>query len=407
MKKYVINTVLFLVIIVVTVTIRAQSPVNSMIAEAEEFFKSGRYASALEELKFALEWSSVDYEELEQIYLLMAFCHFRQNKLYLAESELEEALEINPSITLDVEKYEPDLIEFVENLKAEIIGEVSFTSSPSGALVYVNGRYKGTTPLELRHISSEIRVYFIREGYDAESRSVTVFPQERTIVEVELKFSDFANTIIVETEPKLVEVYADNQFKGDSPLIITGMIPGRYRLTFKKRGYYTREDLLIVEPRKLQRLNIELIKIRDRFILSELLPGLGQFVQGYPLHGAIISSLWAGYWLFYRRMITHHEYKYQSGSFLGDYNVQRVLSNGKILTVSEWQRAKSKEEWDYEKKRRNVILLGLMIYGVNLADMSWILWYEEGKRMYEELKKFGFDFNCRDDRIGLSLTYRF
>jgi len=399
--------IILCVVIFFTGGLLSQERLSTIITEAEKMFFNKRYISALEQLKRALNRKYVAYEDLEQVYLLMALCQMRQNKIYLAESQLEEALEINADITLDPEKYEQDLIDFVENMKDESIGDVYFVSYPAGASVYVNGRLRGETPLQVRHLTSEIKAYIIKEGYNAETRSITVFPEETTKVVIRLKWNDFSSTVIVKTEPQLVEVYNDDQFKGDSPLIITGLIPGRYRLTFKKKGYYTREDLLVVQPRELQELNIELLKIRDRFILSELFPGLGQFVQGYPKHGVIFSALWVGYWYLYREKVTYYEYKYQNGSYFGTYPEQRVLSNGEVFTIGGWQRARSREHADFDRTKRNMILLGLAVYTANLVDMSWILWYDMGKRLYEEQKKFGFDFKIDNEKVALGFTLYF
>jgi len=385
----------------------SQDRIGDLLNEAEKYFFSKRYNTAINLLNHFFKKEYIPYDEAERAYLFMALCYKKKNKRYLAETELEEALEINPNITLDSEKFDKDLIDFVERIKEEIIGEVYIVSNPPGASVYINGRFKGEAPLLIKHIYSGIKAIVFKEGYEVENRFITIFPRETTKLNINLKWNDFSNTMIINTEPELVAVFIDKNYIGESPLIVTGLSPGRYRLTLERPGYYTKEELVILRPRTIEELNIKIIKIKERFILSELFPGLGQFTQGYPKHGIIFSTLWTGYMLLYKEKVNFKDIKYQSCKILTEDISVMVLSNGEIFTKDEWRRLRSRERARFDRKKRNMILLGLGIYIANLVDMSWILWYDKGKILYEEQKKFGIDFKCDNNKVEIGLTIKF
>jgi len=68
-----------------------------------------------------------------------------------------------------------------------IYGFLSVKSDPSGAEVYIDRNYVGTTPLENYKISpGEYEVKIKKEGYEEYSRTVSITPGEKTTLIVSL-----------------------------------------------------------------------------------------------------------------------------------------------------------------------------------------------------------------------------
>lgn len=54
-------------------------------------------------------------------------------------------------------------------------------------------------------------------------------------------------TLIIKTDPAGAVVYIDDSLKGESPLSITGVLPGNYTLTLKKKGCFLKKAEITVD----------------------------------------------------------------------------------------------------------------------------------------------------------------
>ena len=128
-------------------------------------------------------------------------------------------------------------------------GYVSITSSPSGASVYIDGAYVGTTPSSsygsVSYLSagpystnSYHTVQIKLAGYETYSTSFK--PQEKTPVVINAVLTSSGPTtagLHVTSVPAGASVYVDNVYYGTTPATIPGLQPGSHTVKVSALGY--------------------------------------------------------------------------------------------------------------------------------------------------------------------------
>lgn len=118
--------------------------------------------------------------------------------------------------------------------RPRLVGQVSvsgttvfITSEPSGATVTVDGRVRGTTPLELSDLSlGRHELLLTREGYREYSTSFTISTQ--------------TGTVVVTSDPVGAEIFVDGQSRGragEGGLVISRVQYGTRVITARLAGY--------------------------------------------------------------------------------------------------------------------------------------------------------------------------
>jgi hypothetical protein len=141
---------------------------------------------------------------------------------------------------------------------------LSVTSSPSNALVYINGSYQGRTPLNLNLREGTYTVRVTANGYDDFSTSVSLDRDRQVSATLYAKKA----RLTVETEPTNASVFVDNVYVGRSPLSID-VDAGRHTIRVEKSGYITDSKevnlaagtssstkIILVEERPVARITI-------------------------------------------------------------------------------------------------------------------------------------------------------
>jgi hypothetical protein len=139
-----------------------------------------------------------------------------------------------------------------ENLSVTLIPieEILVESNPSQANVFVDGKLIGKTPITVKRSNFNI-ISLEKEGYLV--KTLKDMPQdERILVELEKGVELF-----VDSEPKDVGIFLDDEFVGSTPM--KGLFPtGTYNLTLSKLGYESKEMLIELTQNGLNRYYVEL-----------------------------------------------------------------------------------------------------------------------------------------------------
>ncbi|MBO4507492.1 MAG: PEGA domain-containing protein [Spirochaetaceae bacterium] len=109
------------------------------------------------------------------------------------------------------------------------------TKSPYGASVYIDGSYKGTTPLHVKVSSGYHTVTVSKTGYESYYDSVNVPSGKEVSITVTLKQN--TGSIHITTNIPGVSVYLDYSFKGYTPLTIDNVSPGYHTIRLTKTNY--------------------------------------------------------------------------------------------------------------------------------------------------------------------------
>lgn len=124
-------------------------------------------------------------------------------------------------------------------------GDLQVGSTPSGAAVFLNGDFKGNTPvddtLDINDLApGTYTVMLTRPGYEDYTKSVDVQAGAKTQLSAVLQPSGQAPTTAtaqITSTPSGAEVYVNNVFVGITPLTFTNVAPGQYSVEIRLAGY--------------------------------------------------------------------------------------------------------------------------------------------------------------------------
>jgi len=147
------------------------------------------------------------------------------------------------------------------------LAQLSLSSSPSGASVYLNGVYQGKTPLTLNLSPGNYTVTFRKEGYREETRNITLGVGETGSVYVTLKPAQ--SSLKLRTDPSGVDVYIDGRYVGTTDQNGLNLIldPGTYEIKLEKEGYETDRFTVNFGPGEEKEI---FRKLEKRVVFSEV-----------------------------------------------------------------------------------------------------------------------------------------
>ncbi len=115
-------------------------------------------------------------------------------------------------------------------------GELSVSSTPSDASVYVDGSYAGTTPLSITVDAGYHSVTIRKSGYVSWTGSTTVAAGQTAYLSGSLSPVTTYGYLSVSSSPSYADVYVSGVYKGETPLTMT-LPAGTYRVEVKESGY--------------------------------------------------------------------------------------------------------------------------------------------------------------------------
>ena len=127
-------------------------------------------------------------------------------------------------------------------------GFISISSIPSGAKVYLDGVYKGETPLFLSKVAEGTHtIKLTKQYYNDVTRTVFVSIGKTTHVYETLTGY---GSISISSFPSGASVYLDGYYKGVTPLFLSKVIEGSHTIKLAKSGYAELTKTIYVYPGK-------------------------------------------------------------------------------------------------------------------------------------------------------------
>lgn len=118
-------------------------------------------------------------------------------------------------------------------------GKIKATSTPTNAKVYLDGRYRGTTPLLISNVKvGEHDIKFTKKDYYDRSKTVQVKENYTTYTAARLKPIPKTGSIYINSTPSHAKVYLGGAYRGRTPLTISNLRVGEYQTKISKDGYY-------------------------------------------------------------------------------------------------------------------------------------------------------------------------
>ncbi len=221
----------------------------------------------LEELQKYLEEEATKDKVPPQILFGLSLVYGRKGLVkeeYKIIEKLEEKVKQAPQIAFNLSLVygrKETLKSQIDKVEAEALallqGFISVTSEPTGADVLIEGELKGTTPFTTEGIGEGSYYVEIRkEKYSTINRNVSVKAGETT--EIIEKLVLLPGSLVINSDPVGSTVLLDGKEIGGTPLNITEMKAGKYEITIKKNNYTDIITTIVIEPGKLETIDIKL-----------------------------------------------------------------------------------------------------------------------------------------------------
>lgn len=177
-------------------------------------------------------------------------------------------------------------------------GILIVTSRPEPASVYVDGTYRGITPLTLDAGAGTHQLTVTATGYDPAIASVQVPEGGSFSIELQLNQTPTTGSLAIRGVPPNAAVVIDGVGYGNADHLIEGLRPGSHQLLLKADGYQQfQTDITITAGRTLS-LNVALTPLLQKGSLNvtSVPPGASVMVDGVyrGLASLVVPDLSAG-----------------------------------------------------------------------------------------------------------------
>ncbi|MCF8130524.1 MAG: PEGA domain-containing protein [Deltaproteobacteria bacterium] len=132
-------------------------------------------------------------------------------------------------------------------------------STPPGAKILVDGRLKGTTPLELTRLKpGRLTVDVQKEGYSLWKEQVLIREDRPLEIKAVLKEIVSGGIIQISSDVSQASWYLDGVYAGRTPDEMKNVSPGSHRITVKGKGYSDWTELVNVSNGERLTINAQL-----------------------------------------------------------------------------------------------------------------------------------------------------
>lgn len=110
-------------------------------------------------------------------------------------------------------------------------------STPSDAGVWINGQFRGNTPLALSDLPPGDHLLTLRKAdHRPENRTLQLEPQQRRSETIRLQ--PVTGLVLVRSRPPRADIRIDGALQGRTPAVLSHLPIGRYRLTLSLDGHH-------------------------------------------------------------------------------------------------------------------------------------------------------------------------
>ncbi len=140
----------------------------------------------------------------------------------------------------------------------QTVCKLRITTEPAGAEVFFNGKSAGVTPLMLHTKAGHKRFRLEKAGFKSRWADIKVTPAQK-VCTAAFKLEEQGCGILAVSEPSGAAVSMQGKNMGMTPLVIPGVMPGKYELSFSKPGYAAAAASVTVTGLRPQKASVKLI----------------------------------------------------------------------------------------------------------------------------------------------------
>lgn len=172
--------------------------------------------------------------------------------------------------------------------KDETVTQIQIETQPPDAAVFVDGTLQGKSPLLVSDIQpGEHLITAEKEGYLTSRSRIVISAGQRSVETLKLERESIL--AIVQTDPAGAEVQIDGVSRGKTPLLITDLAPGKYRLTLQVPGFKAKEVELNAPDRTPVKLSVSLNSDSARLIVNSRPAGAEVVINGIAKGSAPVT----------------------------------------------------------------------------------------------------------------------
>ncbi len=184
--------------------------------------------------------------------------------VYMGDTPLKKAIAAgNHDLKLSLDKYLDVQQKFKVNvdsitqidLKLQPAAYLTLTSTPQQAFAYLNGKYVGKTPLNLKLQYGKYKVKFVMQNHSDFATSVVLDPFATEKVSADMQP---VQDVDVTSDPTGADVVLDGKLLGQTPITLRGLTYGQHLLIVKKDGYVKYSTSLIVNSTEKKVIQVSL-----------------------------------------------------------------------------------------------------------------------------------------------------
>ncbi|MDP6525877.1 MAG: PEGA domain-containing protein [Kiritimatiellia bacterium] len=158
-------------------------------------------------------------------------------------------------------------------------GQVHVTVEPEGASVKCDGVVLTTPPVTVTNLSAGKHLIVVSKlGHGEIRRTVELEAGQR--VNIEIKLKPILGLLLVHSEPPGASVEIEGAFRGETPLLVSNLPLGTYRMKFTSPGFSPKEVDLLLDKRTPRKIDINLAADSATIVLTSDPEGARAIVNG-------------------------------------------------------------------------------------------------------------------------------
>ncbi|ACI18634.1 PEGA domain-containing protein [Dictyoglomus thermophilum] len=158
-------------------------------------------------------------------------------------------------------------------------GNLRIETDPRGASVYLDGSYKGLTPLILYNIPAKTyQLRIVYPGYQERVETIRVEPNKTTYLSYSL--IPLYGSLSINSIPQGAEVYLNGVYRGKTPLVINNINPGRYQIQLRLKGYKDYVGFVDVYSGQISTYNFTLVPLLATLNVFSTPSGADVYING-------------------------------------------------------------------------------------------------------------------------------
>ncbi|MBW2350270.1 MAG: PEGA domain-containing protein [Deltaproteobacteria bacterium] len=223
-----------------------------------------------------------------------------------------------------------------------LCGGLMVKSSPVGATVFLDGKEKGVTPLNLENVEKGLHIVKVAKNcFSLKEKKVDITASKK--IDIDIKLESLCGSLVVKSTPDGAIVFVDGKEKGVTPLNLDNLRKGNLSVKLIKEGFETESKIITVKPSEKSNFSV---KLRQPIASSD-----GRFVD--HRNGTVTDTKTGLMWT--REDSYVHLGKYlnweQSGSYVnklstGGYDDWRLPKIAELKKIYEIEKSNTDKDGD-------------------------------------------------------------